>query len=138
MEYEEAKQKIIKFIGISKKTEYEVINKLKRMSVNNDDIELIVNELKDFGYINDYDYVDSYIKQSKRLLKYSVFEIKQKLLQKGIKEDIIEPKVEQLYDINYENEIILHIIKSKSSFMDEVKLKKYLYNRGFKKTRLEE
>ena len=92
MEFEEAKQKAIKYIGISKKTEYEIKQKLIRLGYNQDIIDMVISYLLNIGYVNDYDYVEAYLRQNERFLKYSIFEIEQKLLQKGIKKDIIEFK----------------------------------------------
>ena len=102
MNFEEAKQKAIKYIGISKKTIYEVKQKLNRLGYNQDIIDKVISYLLNIGYLDDNDYAVSYIRQRTRLLNYSIFEIKQKLLQKGIKKDIIEEKISFLYDTDYE------------------------------------
>ncbi|MNV72721.1 Regulatory protein RecX [compost metagenome] len=73
-----------------------------------------------------------------RLLKYSVYEIKQKLLQKGIQKDIIELKIYKLADFNYDNLVIEKIKLSKGKILDDIKLKQYLYKRGFKTIGFEE
>lgn len=138
MDLEQAKQKAVSFIGISKKTENEVRIKLERLDVSYENIDLIINDLTELGYINDEEYVDAYIRQCKRLQKYSIYEIKQRLLQKGIKKDIIESKLENNLDDEYEIQIVSSIIKSKSKVLDELKLKNYLYRRGFKNINIEE
>ncbi|MNP78684.1 Regulatory protein RecX [compost metagenome] len=73
-----------------------------------------------------------------RLLKYSIYEIKQKLLQKGIQKDIIELKIYKLADFNYDNLVIEKIKLSKGKILDDLKLKQYLYKRGFKVIGFEE
>lgn len=133
MDYDLAKQKAVKYIGFSKKTEFEVENKLKKLNIDSNDIASIINELKQLDYIDDNDYINSYITQCKRLCKYSIYEIKQKLLQKGINKILIETKLEDLYNSDYEDKVAASVIKSKSKFMDQLKLKAYLYKRGLKK-----
>ena len=132
MEFENAKQKAIKYIGISKKTVYEVNQKLGRLGYNQDVIDEVISYLLDIGYLDDIDYTNSYIKQSIRMHKYSVFEIAQKLLQKGIKKDIIENKLDKLSNTDYEEKIIKKLLEGKLNSYDEVKKKQYLYRRGFK------
>ena len=132
MEFENAKQKAIKYIGISKKTEYEIRQKLIRLGYNQDIVDMVISYLLDIGYIDDYDYVDSYIRQSERLINYSIFEIKQKLLQKGIKKDIIEDKISILEDSGYNKKILEKLINTKCKNMEPLKLKAYLYRRGIK------
>ncbi|MDD2376551.1 MAG: regulatory protein RecX [Clostridia bacterium] len=133
MDFEEAKFKAIKYLGISKKTEYEVIIKLKRLEVDENIIDKVIRYLSEFGYINDIDYVNSYIKQNERILKYSIYEIKEKLKLKGIKKDILENKLNFLVSSKYEDKIIEKIFNTKSKSLDENKIKQYLYRRGFKK-----
>jgi len=132
MNFEEAKFKAVKYLGISKKTEQEVTLKLKRLDVDEFIIDKVIRYLAEYGYINDSDYVDSYIRQNKRMLKYSIYEITEKLKAKGIKKDILEDKLDLLASSEYEKEIIKKIINAKSKTVDEYKIKQYLYRRGFK------
>ena len=80
MEFENAKQKAIKYIGISKKTVYEVNQKLSGLGYNQDIIDEVISYLLNIGYLDDIDYTNSYIKQSIRMHKYSILEITQKVL----------------------------------------------------------
>lgn len=130
MEFEQAKQKAIKYIGISKKTEYEVKQKLIKIGYSQDVIDMVISYLLDIGYIDDYDYVESYIRQNERFLKYSIFEIEQKLLQKGIKKDIIEEKIYILKDTDYDKRIFDKLMAGKCKDMELLKQKQYLYRRG--------
>lgn len=132
MEFENAKQKAIKFIGISKKTEYEVKQKLYRLGYNQEIVDMVISYLLNIGYIDDLDYVKSYIKQNERFMKYSIFEITQKLLQKGIKKDIIENEITILEDSDYDKKIFEKLMLTKCKEMDPMKQKQYLYRRGLK------
>ncbi len=132
MEFENAKQKAIKFIGISKKTEYEVKQKLYRLGYNQEIVDMVISYLLNIGYIDDVDYVKSYIKQNERFMKYSIFEITQKLLQKGIKKDIIENEITILEDSDYDKKIFEKLMLTKCKEMDPLKQKQYLYRRGLK------
>lgn len=132
MEFEEAKFKAIKYIGISKKTSFEVITKLKKLGINDNIINNVIDYLVELDYINDLDYVDSYIRQNIRMQKYSVYEITEKLKIKGIKYDIIESRIEKLLPKDYEKTIINKITSIKSKTIDEIKIKQYLFRRGFK------
>ena len=116
MDFENAKQKAIKFIGISKKTEYEVKQKLLILGYNQEIVDI----------------VKSYIKQNERFMKYSIFEITQKLLQKGIKKDIIENEITILEDLEYDNKVYEKLMLTKCKDMEPLRLKQYLYRRGLK------
>lgn len=130
MDFEIAKEKAVRYLVTAKKTEYEVRLKLKKSKFSEETIDDVINYLIKIGYINDEEYVDAYIRQCMHLLNYSIFEIKQKLLQKGIKKYIIEEKIEKLRDTNYENELIQKLINGKLKNMEEIKIKKYLFRRG--------
>jgi len=132
MDFEEAKFKALKYIGISKKSKYEVLLKLKRLGIKEEISSKVIKYLSEYKYIDDLDYVDSYIRQNERMLKYSIYELSQKLKIKGIKSDIIENKLEVLASSKYEKTIIKKIISTKSKTLDENKIKQYLYRRGFK------
>lgn len=130
MEFEIAKEKAMKYLILAKKTEQEVRNKLKKIGCEEQVAEEVITYLTKLGYIDDHDYVDAYIRQCMRLLNYSVYEIKQKLLQKGIKKCIMEEKLEQLKESDYEKKLIEKLRKGKCKSMEEIKLKQYLYRRG--------
>ena len=132
MDFEVAKEKAIRYIGISRKTEYEVFQKLKKLKFDDEIINKVIEYIKNLNYLNDHEYVDAYIRQCMRLQNYSIYEIKNKLLQKGIKKDIIDEKIEVLYESDYEKNVVEKLLKGKLKNTDDEKRKAYLYRRGFK------
>lgn len=132
MDFEVAKEKAIRYIGISRKTEYEVFQKLKKLKFDDEIINKVIEYIKNLNYLNDHEYVDAYIRQCMRLQNYSIYEIKNKLLQKGIKKDIINEKIEVLYESDYEKNVVEKLLKGKLKNTDDEKRKAYLYRRGFK------
>ena len=137
MSFEVAKEKALRYLVTAKKTEYEVRNKLKKSNFEESIIDNVISYLKDLDYINDNDYIDAYIRQCMRLQNYSIYEIKNKLLQKGIKKDIIDKKLEVLRQSNYEQELVNKLVNSKRKNMEEIKQKQYLYRRGFSNINLD-
>lgn len=131
MDFELARFKAIKYIGISKKSEYEVIMKLKGLNVSEDIVSKVIEYLNELGYINDLDYVDSYIRQNLRMQKYSIFEIREKLKAKGIKSIFIDDRIQSDIPKEYEKKVVEKIANVKSKTLDEQKLRQYLYRRGF-------
>lgn len=132
MDFITAKEKAIKYIGISKKTSYEVSKKLVTLGIDEEIIHKVIEYLEELGYIDDIDYVQSYIRQNVKMLKYSIYELKQKLLQKSIKASIIETYFESDLPDNYEKLVINKLLSSKLKAYDDIKQKEYLYRRGFK------
>lgn len=126
------KDKAILYIGISKKTSFEVVKKLKGLKAAPLVIDQIISELEELGYIDDNEYVKAYIRQNIKLKKYSIYEITQKLLQKGVNPSIIDGEIEKLKDSNYESEVIENLFRSKLKSFDKLKQRAYLFRRGFK------
>ena len=90
-------------------------------------IEKAAEKLKSYGYIDDSAFCESSIStyltsKSKKKLKYD-------LLSKGIKEDIIEEKLAQLFDEEEEKENLLRLAEKYMSGKDfELKTKQKFYN----------
>lgn len=133
MDYITAKEKAVKYIGISKKTKMEVIKKLKSLDVDSLTISKIIGELDKMGYINEEEYVRAYVRQNIKAQKYSIYEIEQKLLQKGIKKCIIELELDKLKDSDYEPLVVERLLESKLKKTEDMKAANYLYRRGFGK-----
>lgn len=138
MDFFVAKEKAIKYILMAKKTEFEVKNRLKKYGCSEDIIEEVIEYLIKIKYLDDSDYMDAYLRQSMSLLNYSLYEIKQKMLQKGIKKCIIEEKLEEFQNNGYEKKVIDKLLKGKCKSMECLKQKQYLYRRGFIKLYSEE
>ena len=131
MNFEQAKEKAVKYLVLTLRTENEVRNKLKRLNVEEDIIEEVINYLKGINYINDSNYIEAYIRQCIKIPKYSKYDIKMKLLQKGINKNLLEEKLEEHDMQQYEKKIVEKLKSSKLKDMDEIKQKAYLYRRGF-------
>ena len=131
MNFEQAKEKAVKYLVLTLRTENEVRNKLKRLNVEEDIIEQVIEYLKGINYINDSNYIEAYIRQCIKIPKYSKYEIKMKLLQKGINKNLLEEKLEEHDMQQYEKKIVEKLKESKLKDMDEIKQKAYLYRRGF-------
>ncbi len=130
--FEEARFKAIKYIGISKKTEHEVRSKLKLKGYDEDIISNVTEYLKKLEYIDDKEYIKSYIRQNIASKKYSVFEIIQKLKIKGIYLDLNSPEIIAIRSGDYEGKVVEKLVQGKLKNKDEIQIKNYLYRRGFK------
>ena len=127
-----ARDKAIRYIGISKKTEYEIRQKLKGLKIASSVIDEEIEYLKELGFVDDADYVKSYIKQCSKMQNYSIYEITNKLLQKGVKASIIDEEIDSLKETDYENQVVEKLLNGKLKSYDEIKQKNYLYRRGFR------
>lgn len=135
MNFEEAKEKAVKYLVLQLRTEKEVEQKLKKLNVEQDIIEEVLEYLKSIGYIDDSKYVEAYLRQSISIPKYSVYEIKMKLIQKGINKNLVNEKLQEFDSKEYENNLIQKLKNGKLKNMEEIKQVAYLYRRGFKISR---
>jgi regulatory protein len=131
------KNSALKTIERSFKTEKEVIEKLKEKGYSENAINKSIEFLKQYNFLNDFDYAKAYIKD--KLNSVGSQKIKYTLIQKGIAKEIIE---ELLADSDKDNEKNtafnlakkkLDIIRKKESDNYKIsgKLYRYLTSRGY-------
>ena len=133
VEFDNAKTKILKYVLYKKRSENEIIKKFE----NEFDLELIqavVSDLKEKGYVNDVNYIKRSVNEFMALRNLSLFEIKYKLMSKGIKTSDIEDYFSQNYEVlmEYEKSSAKKIAQKKFSKMEETDIKKYLMKKGYK------
>ena len=131
MNFEEVKEKAVKYLVLSLRTEEEVKNKLRKLNVEEDVICEVTEYLKGIGYIDDSKYIDAYLRQCVSIPKYSVYEIKMKLIQKGINKNLLSEKLSEFNKSAYEKKIVEKLLNGKLKGMEPLKQKAYLYRRGF-------
>lgn len=103
-EIDKLKTKMLKYIFYKKRTEKEVLEKFKNEET--DILEETIENLKELGYINDYEYVQKYMHEAVALKSLSIFELKYKLFSKGISENIIDDYISKNYEMLEEYEIV--------------------------------
>ena len=137
-EFDKAKTQVLKYILYQRRCEQEVRTKFKN-KIDENMLEDIIEYLKEAGYINDKEYIESKIESFKLLKNLSIREVSYKLLTKGVNrrqlEDYIDNNIESLNE--YEAKSAYNIIQKKvnSSEIDEIK--NYLYKKGYKTENIE-
>ena len=130
-EFDKLKTKVLKYIIYKKRTEKEIRQKF--CEIDSEELEEVINHLKEIGYINDERYVEKAINEFIATKNMSMQEIKMKLLQRGIGKEYIETYFENNYKKLQEYEIssCKNIIAKKNNTLNEVKLKDYLIKKGY-------
>ena len=101
-------------------------------------LQAVVSDLKEKGYVNDVNYIKRSVNEFMALRNLSLFEIKYKLMSKGIKTSDIEDYFSQNYEVlmEYEKSSAKKIAQKKFSkmeeIMEEIDIKKYLMKKGYK------
>ncbi len=127
----ELKIKSVSYISYSPRTEYQVRSFLKKLCIKKNkedfDIENIIEELKEFKYINDLEFAKIFIKSRLKNKPKPKFVLKSELISKGIDKELSNELVEKyspddfetilkLYEKKYKNEIFDISDKKKISF----------------------
>ena len=125
MNFEEAKEKAVRYLVLQLRTEEEVRNKLRKLNVEEKIIVDVTEYLKSIGYIDDSKYIDAYLRQCLSIPKYSKYEIRMKLLQKGIDKNLLADKLNEFDSYNYEKALINKLLNGKLKNMEPLKQKAY-------------
>jgi regulatory protein len=135
IKYKMAKSIAFKYIVRQLRSIKEVYNKLSFYNFEDSIIDMVIDELKSMGYLNDRIYTHKYIfdrmknnPKSKKMIEYE-------LKQKGIDRDIIEEAVEEMNVDDLESGIYLARKKINKCNTSEEKTRKkvmsYLRTRGY-------
>lgn len=132
-EFDEQKTRVMKFILYKRRTEEEVRRKFKG-SIDENMFEDIIEYLKEAKYLDDKEYIEKAINNFKILRNLSLFEVKNRLYNKGIsKNDIEDFFYEHKDELNeYEIQSIKNIFYKKQKDCDIEEIKKYLLKKGYK------
>ena len=136
--YDKLKTKVLKYVIYKKRTENEVRQKFSNV-IDEKTLDKIISELTESGYINDDDYIKRAINEFMALRNLSLWEIKYKLITKGIKNNRIDEYFEKNEDeLNeYEKRAAKGIAKKKKE-LDKIEIKKYLVKKGYKEESIRE
>lgn len=133
LRYDNFKSRIVRNLLLRLKTEKDVRDKYSRYDDSDLYLERAIEEIKEYGYIDDEKYARLYIQDAIILEKRnSIFELKQKLIQKGVSSNYIYQAIseneEELNEL--EQKVIKKILYNKRK-KEEDKVISYLYRKGF-------
>lgn len=136
--YDKLKTKVLKYVVYKKRTENEIIQKFSK-DIDEDTLYKIIDELKENKYINDDDYIKRSVNEFMSLRNLSMWEIKYKLMSKGIKGDKIDDYFSNNYEtlIEYEKKSAENIVRKKKN-LETIEIKKYLIKKGYKEESIRE
>ncbi|MGL5440671.1 MAG: regulatory protein RecX [Filifactoraceae bacterium] len=135
-EYESAKNKVLRQLGFSGKTEKEVFIFLKKNNFQLVTIERVIEFLKGYKLINDKDYIETYTESIKNCGKSKNF-IKDNLYKKGFDKELVCTALESISEEDEFKSAMsiakkkLKQIKSEDNYERAKKLKQYLTYKGF-------
>ena len=134
-EFDKAKTQVLKYILYQKRCEQEIRTKFLN-KIDENMLEDIIEYLKEAGYINDNEYIESKIYNFKSLKNLSIREVKYKLLSKGIDKNYIDSHIDEMNE--YEIKSASNIINKKIINLQIEEIKSYLYKKGYKSDNINE
>ena len=96
-ELQGAKSVALRFLGRRQRTEKEIRDKLREKEFADEEIAQTIEQLQALGYLNDAEFARSYIRHQNLLRPKGTLALKQKLLLLGVKKDVIESVLTELY-----------------------------------------
>lgn len=122
----------LRWLAIRARSEWELSDYLKRKEVNDDLAQKIINQIKDFGYINDKSFAESWVRNRRLLKSVSIKRLRQELYLKHIESDVVDEVLaeDETDDLSVLNELI-EKKQHQARYQDEQKLIAYLARQGF-------
>lgn len=122
----------LKLVSTRYKTKREMEKYLQEKGYASPTIIYVLKRLMKYDFINDERYVESFVAHN--IEKDGVIKIKQKLLQKGVKEDVIDGVINAIDDQSEQiKNCAKKYMKNKEASRENfAKLFRYLMNKGFR------
>ncbi len=138
-QYDKYKSRVLKYALYKKRSEAEIINKFSK-EIPEDILVSILRDLKQYNYIDDNNYIKRTVNEFMAIKTLSKYEIKNKLLAKGIKLDLIEDFFEKNSEEldEFELKSCKKLIKKNINSKEEKKLIEYLYRKGYSQETIKE
>ncbi len=139
-----AKEIAYRFISYKPRTLKEVSDKLKAKGFQSDLVSKVVEELKNYGFINDLEYARNFVLNRSRSKTLGELALRRELLSKGISSEIIDEVLSERENLIDEFEIALDLAQGKLKQIKSLKKRKkgrdeykrriyeFLLRRGFK------
>ena len=135
----EALKFAMKLISLRKRSVFEIKKRLRKKKFEGDIIEEVLQELKNYKYLNDEEFAEAYINDRINFNPRGRFLIKKELNERGIAENIIERKIEELLSKEKEIESAKKMAEKKSRTINDrtdkikvnQKIRSYLQSKGY-------
>lgn len=129
----------MKLISLRKRSAFEIKERLRKKKFEGDIIEEVLQELENYKYLNDEEFAEAYINDRINFNPRGRFLIKKELNERGIAENIIERKMEELLSEEKEVESAKKMAEKKlrtiNNKTDKIKvdqkIRSYLQSKGY-------
>ncbi len=129
---DKAYDRALNLISHRPRSEWEIRDYLKRKDLDNPEIDVVINKLRDRGYLDDADFARRWVATRRLLKSTSKRRLMQELRQKRISDDIISQVIEE--DETDERQVLRELIERKrrqTKYQDKLKLMQFLARQGY-------
>lgn len=129
---DKAYDRALNLISHRPRSEWEIRDYLKRKDLDNPEIDVVINKLRDRGYLDDADFARRWVATRRLLKSTSKRRLMQELRQKRISGDIISQVIEE--DETDERQVLIELIERKrrqTKYQDKLKLMQFLARQGY-------
>jgi regulatory protein len=129
--------KMQKYCAYQERAESEVVDKLKKYELNGVELDEIISQLKEQGYLDNQRFAKVYAGGKFRNNQWGKIRIRYELQRKAINEQVIEEALESIDQGDYRRTIHDLIRKKKKSIREQNpyirknKLAQYMFTKGF-------
>lgn len=124
--------KILNLLSIRPRSEWEVRDYLRRKKAEPEQIEILLNKLRKYGYIDDEKFARMWVENRRLLKATSRRKLQLELSQKRVSRSVIENVLTEDKQETDERDVLRQIVKKKRHrYPDHVKFMQYLARQGF-------
>lgn len=133
----EARLKAEEYCAYRERCHKEVKDKLYSWGLPSDHVDAIMYELIQNNFLNEERYVEAFVSGKFKIKNWGKIKIRQSLQQKQINSKLIDQKLGEIDEADYQRTIKKvaakkqKLTKGRNDWEKKQKLKKYLYSRGF-------
>ncbi|KAB2954170.1 regulatory protein RecX [Heliorestis acidaminivorans] len=138
LSYEESWKKALFWLSRRSLSSLEVAQRLQRKGTKEEDINAILDRLKELGYLNDQRFAYSFARYRKDCSSYGSLRIQQELNRRGIASNIVERAIEETLSAEEEYERAKKVALSKLQELSKkekshksARLGRHLQQKGF-------
>lgn len=114
------------------RSEWELRDYLKRKDYNPEVIDLVINQLSEYGYVNDKKFAEAWVANRRLLKATSRRRLQMELRQKRVSDEVISLVLAE--DNTDEGEVLEALVERKrrqTKYQDDTKLTQYLLRQGY-------
>lgn len=133
MDFSQTKEKALRLLEFRNHSEGELRQKLKIAGALEEDIEKVIEFLKEYNLINDKEYAKRLALDLKNLKKYGERRIRSELMSKGISSEFVEEAISELPE--FDEDVLVQLVEKRLKGDFEKKNKdrvlRYFLSRGY-------